>query len=395
MKIRCPQCDALHTIDAAKLPARSIRVKCKKCAHPFDISAHVQGPLQHEPLAEGALSPFPGKTRDDQPVDERNEAAVIKSLYDGIIRYVNQKKFKEADGLRHQLMKIAPMALSEIFSTGEIIEQKKMMAMDPERIKPWSSLYDRLNPSETVAFYFALTDVEAKANIPVFKQGEFDDKLYFVQSGHLKLSYYDTELGRHFPYGDLRQGDVAGADAFFSFSCHTSTLTPVVDSQISVLEKSVYQSLLFENSTLESKLCNFFGENIKTCDLSTQKGRARRMHKRYRVLLNAQVQMADPGGSRIIGKEIANVKLVDISAGGLCYMVRNLKVNDAEKLHKQWVRITMQYKKDHVFQEMKTLAQIVSLKFYPFEECSVHVRFKKPVDEKKVLEMVHFFELQG
>ena len=63
-------------------------------------------------------------------------------------------------------MKIAPMALLEIFSAGEIIEQNKMIAMDP---------------------------------------------------ASLKLSNYDTELGRHFPYGDLRKGDVAGGDAFFFF----------------------------------------------------------------------------------------------------------------------------------------------------------------------------------
>ncbi|MDO9262392.1 MAG: PilZ domain-containing protein, partial [Desulfosalsimonadaceae bacterium] len=164
---------------------------------------------------------------------------------------------------------------------------------------------------------------------------------------------------------------------------------------LSVLEKSVFHSLLFENSTLESKLCNFFGENIKTCNLSSKKGQARRMYKRHRASLNAQVQMADPDGNRIIGKEIANVKLVDISAGGLCYLVQNLKVNEAEKFHKQWININIQYKKDHVFQEMKTLAQIVSLKFYPFEECAVHVRFKKPIDDKKVIEMAHHSELQG
>jgi len=389
MKIRCPQCDALHTFDAAKLPARAIQVKCKKCVHPFDIKAHIQRQLQHEPQEKVTPVVLPEKAGDSKQADVDNEAVVIKSLYDGIIKYVSQKKFNEADGLRHQLMKIAPMALSEIFSTGEIIEQNKMMAMDPEKIKHWSRLYDRLNPSETVAFYFALTDVEAKANIPVFKQGEFDDKLYFVQSGQLKLSYYDAELGRHFLYGDLHKGDVAGGDAFFSFSCHTSTLTPVVDSQISVLEKSVYQSLLFENTTLESKLCNFFEENLKICNLSSKKGQGRRMHKRHRVSLNAQVQMADPDGNRIIGKEIANVKLVDVSAGGLCYMVQNLKMNKAEQHHKQWVNINMQYKKDHVFQEVKVLAQNVSMKFYPFEECAVHVRFKKPIDEKKVIEMAH------
>jgi predicted Zn finger-like uncharacterized protein len=394
MKIRCPQCEALHTFDAAKLPARAIQVKCKKCAHPFDIKVHLHGQRQQEPQEKEAPALFTQKS-DNMQVDANNEAAVIKSLYEGIVRYVNQKKFREADGLRHQLMKIAPMALSEIFSTGEIIEQNKMMAMDPEKIKHWANLYDRLNPSETVAFYFALTDIEAKANIPVFKQGEFDDKLYFVQSGQLKLSYYDSELGRHFPYGDLNKGDVAGADAFFSFSCHTTTLTPVVDSQLSVLEKGVFNRLLFENATLESKLCNFVEENIKTGDLSSKKGLVRRAHKRHRVSLNGQVQMADPDGNRIIGREIANVKLVDVSAGGLCYMVQNLKMNKAEQHHKQWVNITIQYKKDHVFQEMKTLAQIVSLKFYPFEECAVHVRFKKPIDDKTVIEMAHYSELQG
>jgi hypothetical protein len=197
------------------------------------------------------------------------------------------------------------------------------------------------------------------------------------------------ELGRHFPFVDLQKGDVAGADAFFYFSCHTNTLTPIVDSRLSVLEKNVYNSLLFENTTLESKLCNYVCENIKPCNLSSKKGQARRLYKRYGVSLDAQVQMTHPDGDHIIGKEIINVKIVDVSAGGLCYMVQSLKANEGERLHKQWVHINMQYKKDHFFQEMKVLAQIVSLKFYPFEECAVHVKFIKPVDEKKILEMVH------
>ncbi|MFZ2631802.1 MAG: cyclic nucleotide-binding domain-containing protein [Desulfosalsimonadaceae bacterium] len=401
MKIRCPQCDALHTFDeekltAAKLQGKAVQVKCKKCAHPFYIQAEN---LNGQPgSATRPLPPekkMPEKRIIDALVQEKNEDAVVKTLYDGIVRYVNQKKFREAEGLRNQLMKIAPMALSEIFSTGEMIEQQKTMGMDPERIKPWAGLYDTLNPSEAVAFYYALSDFDAKAGIPVFSQGEFDDKLYFVYSGRLKLSYYDTELGRHFSYGDLHKGDVVGSDAFFSFSCHTSTLTPVVDSQLLFLEKSTYDSLLDENPALESKLTRYFGANIKTCNLSSKRGQARRVHKRYPVSLNAQIQMADGDGNRIIGKEITNVKIVDISGGGLCYVVQNLKKQEAEQLHKQWVHMNVQYKKDHVFQEVKTLAQIVSLKLLPFEECSIHVRFKKAIDEKRILEMVHSSDAQG
>ena len=99
--------------------------------------------------------------------------------------------------------------------------------------------------------------------------------------------------------------------------------------------------------------------------------------------------MTDPDGDRIVGKEIINVKIVDISGGGLCYVVENLKRQEAEHLHKQWVQVNVQYKKDQVFQEMKAPAQIVSVKLLPFEECSIHVKFKKPVDERRILEMVH------
>lgn len=398
MKIRCPQCEALHTFDegklaAAKLQGKRIQVKCKKCAHPFYLETHSETEDLTEPpgISRQPLPPIqktPEKTPTHAPAEEKNQDAVVKALYDGIARYVNQKKFREAEGLRNQLMKIAPMALSEIFSTGELIEQKKTMSMDAERIQPWASLYDNFNPSETVAFYYALSDMDAKADIPLFSQGEFDDKLYFVLSGQLKLSYYDTELGRHFSYGDLRKGDVAGSDAFFSLSCHTVTLTPVVDSQLLYLEKSAYDSLIAENPAFESKLRRFFDEHAKTCNLTNKRGQARRVHKRYPVSLNAQVQMSDPDGKRILGKEIINVKTVDISAGGLCYVVQNLKKHEAEKLHQQWVAINVQYKKDHLFQELKVLARIVSLKLLPFEECSIHVKFKKLVDEKKILEMV-------
>lgn len=381
MKVQCPQCGMLYQIDETKLPSQGIKVKCKQCDINFDIQKQYQDVKKKsgtEQLTEELIA--------KKYIQEKNEEAVIKTLQDGILKYAAQKKFRQAERLREQLIKIAPMALSEIISSGEIIEQEKMAAMDSKRMKPLADLYANFNKSEAAAFYFALNDFSVKAGVKVFEQGKFDDRLYFIQSGRLNLSYYDNEMGQQVNYATLREGDITGVEGFFTFSSHSYTLTSVEDSEISCLEKEIYEKILKENPIIESKLCNYCEVKKKICNLlSGKKGQARRAHKRHRTLLNGKIQMMDHDGNP--SGQITMVNIIDISTGGLCYIVKNMKHYEAARLHKKWTHITISHKKGYIIQDVKIIARVVSIQFHPFGECSVHVQFKNPLDEKTVLEM--------
>ncbi len=372
----------LYQIDETRLPSQGIRVKCKQCQIPFDIRKQYPDDTHEKPGAEQLTEELLAK----KYVQEKNQEAVIKILQDGILKYAAQKKFRQAERLREQLIKIAPMALSEIISSGEIIEQEKIAAMDPKRMKPWADLYANFDKSEAAALYFALNDFSVKAGVNVFEQGKFDDRLYFIRSGRLNLSYYDNETGQQVNYATLREGDIAGVEAFFTFSSHSYTLTSVENAEISYLEKETYEKILKENPIVESKLRSYCEVKKKTCHLlSGKKGQARRAHKRHRTLLKGKIQEMDHDGNP--SGQITKVNILDISTGGLGCIVKNMKHSEAAMLHKKWIHITISHKKGYIIQEVKIIARVVSIQFHPFGECSVHVQFKNPMDEKTVLEM--------
>jgi CRP-like cAMP-binding protein len=358
-----------------------IRLKFKKCKNLIDIKKQTSGytktPFVKPNLAEEETA--------KKYIRENNEQAVVKTLYDGIIRYAGLKKFKEAERLRVQLMKIAPMALTEIIRTGEIIDQEKTADMDLEKVKLWSELYDKFTKSEAAALYFALTGISVKANTHVYEQGQFDDRLYFILSGRLKLSYFDSEAGRHLEYGFLDKGDITGEDAFFTFTSHSSTLSAQTDADLLCLEKADFENILVENPSIETKLFDYCEKLKKTYRQIGKKGKARRSHKRYETMLTGQVFTGNPKDTLM--KDVTKVTITDISTGGLCYVVQNMKKAEAAILHKNWISIVASYKKGPLMADMKKLAKVIAVHFHPFGECSVHVQFKDPLDEKTVREI--------
>jgi predicted Zn finger-like uncharacterized protein len=381
MIVQCAHCKATYNIDEAKIPERGIRVKCKKCLNLMDIGKQSAIELEGGPakidLAEETLA--------KKLIRENNDQAVVQTLYDGIIRYAGLKKFKEAERLRSQLMKIAPMALTEIIRTGEIIDQEKTAAMDFEKVKLWAGLYEKLTKSEAAALYFALSNMTVKANDPVYKQGQFDDRLYFILSGRLKLSYFDNEVGRHLEYGFLDKGDITGEDAFFTLTSHSSTLAAQTDAELLFLGKTDFENILVENPNIETKLFEYCEKVKKTYRQIGKKGKARRSSNRYATSLTGQVFTGGPGDPLM--KNATKVTITDISAGGLCYVVQNMKKEEAAALHKKWISIITSYKKGPLMVDIKKPAKVIAVFFHPFGECSVHVQFKEPMDEKTVREI--------
>ncbi len=323
--------------------------------------------------------------RSDEPEPEKNNAATVKLLFDRIVHNLNQNNFAKAEQLREKLIVEAPTAVREIVRSGEIIEQKKNACMDPKKIRLWADLFNRFNNSEAAAFYFALKDFVVKPNQPVFQQGNCDNRLYFIRSGSLKLKYFDYDVRKNVSITILRKGDIAGAETFFTLTNHTTNLIAAEESEISYLEKSAYQKIVAENHAIESKLCKYCETKQINYDQIKPETPYRRAHKRYKTDLIGQVQRFDKNGNLL--EAISEAKIIDLSAGGLGYRVRNLKIGEAAYLHNSRIYISASYQKYSLSYELKKSAKVVSLKFLPFGECSVHVQFEEPIDEDRVIDI--------
>lgn len=310
---------------------------------------------------------------------------VVKDLLNEIIQSASQKNFAKAERLRAELIKTAPTAVREIVQSGEIIERKKAESMDPRTIQPWAELFNQFTDSEATTFYYALKPLVVKPSQPVFQQGSCDNRLYFIQSGALKLKYFDYGLRRNVTIATLKAGDIAGVETFFTFTNHTMNMIAIEDSLINYLDKEAYQKILTVHHTIESKLLQYCDAKKVNFFQNISGTPARRAHERYKTNMRGQARRMDKNGSLL--KEISEIRVMDISAGGLCYMVNNIQIGEAANLHNSRVQIIAAYQKYSLSYELIKTGKVVSLKFYPHGECSVHVQFDEPLNESSVLEI--------
>ena len=138
----------------------------------------------------------------------KSEAEVVKAFYNGIVRYAGRRDFAKAEQLRETMIEVVPNAIAEIVKSGEIIENEKTAAMDFEKIKPWASLFNKFTPTEAIEFYYTLKTMTAKAHQRIFQQGDCDNRLYFIESGKLKLSCFDKQIKKNVVFSNLAKGDI-------------------------------------------------------------------------------------------------------------------------------------------------------------------------------------------
>jgi c-di-GMP-binding flagellar brake protein YcgR len=109
----------------------------------------------------------------------------------------------------------------------------------------------------------------------------------------------------------------------------------------------------------------------------------RRAYQRYKTELTAIVQRLSHNGQPTA--EAMKGKIVDISSGGVGICVKNLKIGEAACLHNSHILVSATYSLYGLNHELKKIGTVVSLKFHPRGECSVHVQFEEPMDDDRVM----------
>jgi hypothetical protein len=319
-------------------------------------------------------------------IQGKSEEADAKALYEGIKDMVAQNRFVEAELLRKKLMDVSPMSLSEIFETGELIEEKKYSAMDMEKVRPWRELFEGLSKTEAAGFYFLLQEKHIKANSVLFRQGDFSARLYFICSGRFVLSYRDQERLKENELAVLEKGDIVDAETFFSFSNHTTTLTALNSGEVFLLERDLLENIQEENPAIKSKIYDYCKKRKKIFIFGKEFGLVRRYSERYPLDIKVTIQELDGAGLKV--KDSSKAALSDISTGGFCYVLRNYSQEKADALHNNPVRIFFPYSGDTGTKQLNKKAKVVSIRFLPFEECSVHAMFSEPLDEQVIKEIL-------
>ena len=247
-------------------------------------------------------------------ISENKKDLAVELLFDLITHYAKAQNFSRAEALRERLFEVDSLALNALVKSAEIIEAEKMAAIDPIHLDTWSQLYGKLTKEETIALYYEMKAATVEVEQIIFRQGEMNSNLYFIDSGRLNIAYH---MGNHLSLlKSLGPGDIAGEDTFFTSSTCTTSLIAHSKGKLHFLEKSVLSKWQADAPNLKNKLQDYCLKLEPLKDLLEKKNLERRKHNRYVISGDAAVQIAD----KIEGK-VFKGELSDISASGVSFVM--------------------------------------------------------------------------
>lgn len=311
----------------------------------------------------------------DQHVQNKDTGAAVKVLYDLIVKYAKQKEFDRAETLRDKLMDVNPMALNEIIKSGELIEEEKSGSIDQAHINLWSALYNTLTKEEASILFFGMKPAKYEAGYTIFRKGEHDSRLYFINKGQIKLIV--NQGGKETFIKELKPGDILGEEAFFSLSLCTTSAIAISEVELNYLEKEILARWDLKSYGIESKLHDYCLKLKKSGDMLGKKGPQLRTQERLAIPGKVKVQFMDASGSPV-GESIMGA-LSDISQGGMSFYL-NIK---KDKITRMFLnpRLNMKYKLtaggvERMLDQNGTMVAAIP-HFYDY---SIHVKFDNILD---------------
>jgi CRP-like cAMP-binding protein len=312
----------------------------------------------------------------EQYLKEDNKEAAVQLLTELIIKSAKDRNFEKAEAMRSRLFEVDSMALTEIVKTGEFIEAEKNNAIDKTHLDAWSELYDNLEPAETNALYYGMQTVEIPADHMLFNQGDICSRLYFIDSGQLKMFYRQAD--KAILLKTLGPGDIAGEDTFF-FSDAFCTTSVITDSpvKLQILEKDHLEKLNETVPGLEPKINDYCLKIESVANLLKAKSLERRVQERLNLPGKVIVQNLDdekkPAGKPYRGE------LLDISASGLAFIIKTTKKTAANMLGWE-LDLDLSFEELESDLNFKCVGTVVAVNSEPFNEYIIHAEFEKNLD---------------
>jgi len=315
-----------------------------------------------------------------QHIADGDTNAAVKLLFNMIVQSAREKNFPKAEQLRERLLEVDPMALDEIISSAEIIEEGKSQSLDPIHMQIWSKLYDTLDTEEKNELFYSMQDLILGVNQTIFSQGKLNTNLYFINQGQLKMIYQD-KAGDVLLY-TLGPGQLAGQENFFSTTVCTTSLISLSNVNLKYIAKDSLLKWKKEVPALEQKLSDFCAGFQSATALLKSKKMDRRALKRVKLSGKGQIQLLNRSGEPI-GKSFKG-ELSDISVGGLSFEIRISKEETARLLLGRRISVAFNTSKRRPGQMIDRSGIIVGVYPFPFEDYSIHVKFDKMLDQSVI-----------
>ncbi len=307
----------------------------------------------------------------DQYIRQKNTDGACRLLFDLIVEYAREKDFKKAEALHEKLYEVNPMALTEIVRSGEIIEEEKSQGLDREHMDIWSELYDGLSTSEANALYYSMKTKVFEAGEPILEQGRVNNRLYLINKGEVK-AIYDQD-GKEVIFQTLNPGDIIGQDSFFSATVCTFSMIAQNLVKVNYLETEVLKRWKTDAPALESKLFDYCIRHDRVKKALEAKKVERRSDKRVNVSGKVVFQLLDKSG-KPLGQ--GRGALMDISAGGLSFMIKSSKKESIRMLLGRRIRVGFElWLKNQNLRKIEQEASVIAAQPLLFDDYSLHAKF--------------------
>lgn len=321
------------------------------------------------------------ESRIEHLIRDGNTGAAVRGLYELIIAYAEIRDFAKAETLRDRLYEVDPMAIREIAQSGDIIEQKKSQAIDTEHMQLWAELYNQLSLEESNTLYYSLTLHNYEPDSPLFREGDTDRHLYFLDKGLIRLSF--QKRSKELYMGTIGPGDPIGAETFFARTRErTFTATPATPITINALHPSETEKWQQEANNLPSVLYDFCFRNDPIADFLKEHKTDRRKESRVPVQGSLAVRVMDNEGNPL--SRPFKGEFQDISSQGISFSNSFKKKSTAHALLGRWIALKTRVHAQGSHEEIRKVGQVVAVQSHPFSEYTFHVRFDRPVPQKTV-----------
>ena len=319
----------------------------------------------------------------DKYISENKTEPAVNLLFEIITKCAKEKNFPKAESLREKLMEVDPMALSEIIRSAEIIEEEKSGSLDKAHMDIWSGLYGKLTPEESNALFYSMKEVVYDANENVFKKGDHNSMLYFIDKGELKMVY--EQQGKVILLKKLKPGEIAGQDTFFSISVCTTSLLTLSKVKMNCLEKDVLARWSKEIPTLEPKLKDYSLKTESAHDLLKKKGMDRRLVNRHNISGKVAVQMINASGNPV-GKAFRG-ELSDISASGISFYIKTSDRKNASFLLGRNLNLLFAVPGNAAFEKITQTGTVIGVSYHLFNDYIIHLKFSRELGSELVAEI--------
>lgn len=303
--------------------------------------------------------------------DDRTDDA-LKLLCETAIGLARNQRFDEAETCRDRLYEVDSTALSAIIKVNEIIENEKSRSIAPELRQTWAPIFECLTTEEANALHSVLKPVHLAPDDSVIEQGRANDRLYFVNSGRLKMI---CRIGdKDILIKNMGMGAIFGQETFFSINVCAYSVATLSRVELSYIEKKSLVALQAKFPHLWSSLEKIIsGLSRSTYESLYLKGIERRKYERYRLSTRIRAHLLTPNADKITGKLI-NGEMWDISKNGLSFYFKSKNEKSVQRLLGRAVCVRFYLKGSGYTNPLAVTGIVRGVQNYPLDKYSVHLK---------------------